>query len=76
MSRDKQTWTADRCAEEWGGIALSTWRSYVSTGRAPKPLPGYDEQRRRRWDPESVRSWKRPGRGARTDLTDHTEEGT
>lgn len=63
-----ETWTADQCAAEWGGISPSTWRAYVAQGRAPEPLPGYDEQRRRRWDPEQVRSWPRPGRGHRTDL--------
>jgi hypothetical protein len=73
-----ETWTADQCAAEWGGISPSTWRAYVSQGRAPQPLPGYDEQRRRRWDPAVVRAAKerRPGQGRRTDLTDHTEETT
>src|ERR1700754_2343657 len=28
-----ETWTTERCADEWG-IAVSTWRSYVATGRA------------------------------------------
>lgn len=68
-----ETWTADECAAAWG-IKPSTWRAYVSQGRAPKPLPGYDEQRRRRWDSDAARSWKRAGQGRRTDLTDHTEE--
>lgn len=64
-----ETWTVEQCAQEWG-ISPSSWRVYVGAGRAPKPLPGYDEQRRRRWDPEQVRQAKgrRPGRGARTDL--------
>lgn len=61
------TWTADQCATAWG-VEPSTWRAYVATGRAPKPLPGYDEQRRRRWDADAVRNFQRPGRGRRTDL--------
>ena len=61
------TWTADRCAEEWD-VAVATWRGYVATDRAPRPLPGYDEQRRRRWSPEAVRTYPRPGQGQRTDL--------
>ncbi len=61
------TWTADECAEAWG-VAPSTWRAYVAQGRAPGPLPGYDEQRRRMWDPDVVKSWKRPGQGSRSDL--------
>lgn len=67
MSPD-ETWTADRCAAEWG-VSESSWRSYVATGRAPAPLPGYDEQRRRRWNPSTVREYPRPGQGQRTDLT-------
>lgn len=72
-----ETWTTERCADEWG-IAVSTWRSYVATGRAPRPLPGYDEQRRRRWDPDAVRTFQRAGQGRRTDLITRTpspEEG-
>jgi hypothetical protein len=61
------TWTAAECAAEWG-VTPATWRKYVSDKRAPRPLPGYDEQRRRRWDVEAVRTFPRPGRGHRTDL--------
>lgn len=67
MSAARETWTADQCAAAWG-IKPSTWRDYVSSGYAPRPLPGYDEQRRRRWNPDEVRNWPRPGRGKRTDL--------
>lgn len=67
-STETETWTTDRCAAEWG-VAASTWRDAVADGRAPRPLPGFDEQRRRRWDPDTVRDWARPGRGARTDLS-------
>jgi hypothetical protein len=62
-----ETWTVSRCAQEWG-ISPSTWRSYVAAGRAPEPLPGYDENRQRRWLPQAVRDYRRPGRGTRTDL--------
>lgn len=62
-----EMWTVERCAQEWG-ITPGTWRSYVASGHAPRPLPGFDEQRRRRWDPNVVRNYPRPGRGARTDL--------
>lgn len=61
------TWTTDQCAAAWG-VKPSTWRAYVAAGRAPQPLPGYDDNRRRRWDAEQVRGWRRPGQGARTDL--------
>lgn len=63
-----EAWTADECAAAWG-VKPSTWRAYVATGRAPKPLPGYDEQRRRRWGVDEVRNFNRPGQGARTDRT-------
>jgi hypothetical protein len=63
------TWTAEQCAKHWG-IQMSTWRDYVSRDYAPQALPGFDDQRRRRWDPTAVRAAyaKRPGRGARTDI--------
>jgi len=63
-----ETWTVDECAAEWS-IVPSTWRSYVRAGRAPQPLLGYDEKRRRLWDAEAVRNWPRPGQGARSDLS-------
>lgn len=62
-----ETWTVQQCADEWG-VRPSTWRDYVAKGYAPKPLPGYDEQRRRIWNAEEVRSWPRKGQGARSDL--------
>lgn len=67
-SDDPDNWTVKQCAEHCG-ITEVTWRSYVSDGRAPAPLPGYDERRRRRWSPQAVRQWHadRPGAGARTD---------
>lgn len=68
------TWTAEQCADYWG-IQMSTWRDYVSRDYAPQALPGFDEQRRRRWDPDAVKAAfdKRPGRGARTDITRQKE---
>lgn len=57
-------WTKEQCAECWG-IKLSTWESYCSAGLTPAPLPGVDEQRRRRWDPDEVKAvaLTRPGSG-------------
>lgn len=57
-----ETWTSDECAAAWG-VRTPTWLGYVSRGQAPEPLPGHDEQRRRRWDAEAVRSFPRPGAG-------------
>jgi hypothetical protein len=65
------TWNADECAAAWG-VKPSTWRAYVANGRAPQPLPGYDDNRRRRWNPDHVRGWQRPGRGARTNLKEES----
>ncbi|MBV9314052.1 MAG: hypothetical protein JO100_09995 [Pseudonocardia sp.] len=67
MNTQQETWTVDRCAQEWG-ITPSTWRSYVATGHAPEPLPGYNGNRQRRWAAQTVRDYPRPGRGKRTDL--------
>lgn len=57
-----QTWTSDECAGAWG-VKTATWLGYVARGQAPEPLPGLDERRRRRWDPEQVRAFPRPGVG-------------
>ena len=64
---ERETWTAQQCADFWK-IKYGTWTKYVSKGHAPKSLEGFDEQRRRRWDAETVRNYPRPGAGARTDL--------
>jgi hypothetical protein len=56
------TWTSAECAEAWG-VKTATWLGYVARSQAPEPLPGLDERRRRRWDPEQVRSFPRPGVG-------------
>lgn len=61
MGGDK-TWTSDDCARAWG-VKTPTWLGYVARGQAPEPLPGFDEQRRRRWDAETVRTFARPGVG-------------
>lgn len=66
----KERWNATQCAEHWG-VSESRWRGLVSTGRAPKPLPGYDPVTgRKMWDAQTVRAAKhtRPGQGYRTDL--------
>ncbi|WP_028935848.1 sigma-70 family RNA polymerase sigma factor [Pseudonocardia spinosispora] len=57
-----ETWTSDECARAWG-VKTPTWLGYVARGQAPEPLPGFDEQRRRRWDAETVRTFPRPGVG-------------
>jgi hypothetical protein len=61
-----ETLTSVQCAEAWG-VKPATWRHYVAKGYAPEPLPGFDEQRLRRWDAATVRDWPRAGQGARTD---------
>ena len=58
----EQTWTSEECAEAWG-VKTQTWLGYVARGQAPEALPGLDEARRRRWDPEQVRTFPRPGVG-------------
>ena len=55
------TWTSDECAQAWG-VKTPTWLGYVSRGQAPAPLPDLGE-RGRRWDPEAVRAFPRPGAG-------------
>jgi hypothetical protein len=57
-----ETWTAARCAQEWG-VKPGTWAGYVSRGQAPPPLPGPDARGRKVWDAEAVRSFPRPGSG-------------
>ena len=56
------TWTSAECAAAWG-VQPATWLGYVSRGQAPPPLPDADERGRRRWDPEAVRAFPRPGAG-------------
>ena len=56
------TWTSAECAGAWG-VQPATWLGYVSRGQAPPPLPDPDERGRRRWDPDAVRAFPRPGVG-------------
>jgi len=44
-------------------VKTPTWLGYVARGQAPEPLPGHDEQHRRRWDADAVRRFPRPGAG-------------
>ncbi len=53
-----ETWTSAQCAAAWG-VKVPTWLGYVSRGQAPAPLPGTA----RRWDPDAVREFPRPGAG-------------
>ena len=56
------TWTSAECAAACG-VQPATWLGYVSRGQAPPPLPDPDERGRRRWDPDAVRAFPRPGVG-------------
>ncbi len=56
------SWTAQQCAEAWG-VRVPTFLAYVSRGQAPAPLPDPGPDGRRRWDPDALRSWPRPGAG-------------
>lgn len=58
----EQTWTSEQCAQAWG-VKPQTWLGYVARGQAPEALPDLDDRRRRRWDPEQVRGFPRPGVG-------------
>jgi hypothetical protein len=53
-----ETWTSQQCAAAWG-VKTPTWLGYVSRGQAPVPLPGEPK----RWDPDAVRTFPRPGAG-------------
>ena len=57
-----QTWTSEECANAWG-VKTPTWLGYVARGQAPVALPGLDSRRRKRWDPDQVRGFPRPGVG-------------
>ena len=46
----------------------------MSRGQAPQPLPGTDDQGRRRWDADEVRHFPRPGVGrSRTSTSPEAE---
>lgn len=62
-------WTAAQCADEWG-IKVRTWHGYVARNQAPKPARHVG--RTPVWDAEAVKTYPRPGRGARTDLKETT----
>jgi hypothetical protein len=79
---ETETWSSQDCARAWG-VQPATWLGYVSRGQAPPPLPGHaDGDRGRRWDPEAVRRFPRPGVGRSragatpqaTDLLDRMRE--
>ena len=58
----EQTWTSEECARAWG-VKTQTWLGYVTRNAAPEPLPDLDDRGRKRWDPEQVRGFPRPGVG-------------
>jgi len=62
---------AVRAAAELAGVAVDTWRAYVTRGHAPVP-DGVDSVfGRRYWLRSTVERWlqERPGQGARRDLS-------
>jgi hypothetical protein len=61
-----EEWTAAQCADAWG-VPPRTWHSYVARDQAPKPTRHVG--RTPLWDADTVRTYPRPGQGARTDLT-------
>lgn len=65
---ETEEWTADQCAAEWG-IKPRTWHSYVRRQPPTAPQPIRHIGRTPVWDADTVRTYPRPGRGARTDLT-------
>ena len=68
-SPDDKLTTTDIRAEY--GIEINTWWSYVSVGRAPKPVDPHGGRfgRTSWWYRRVLDEWsKRPGRGARLDL--------
>jgi hypothetical protein len=59
-----------RAAAALAGVAVDTWRAYVTRRKAPQP-DGIDETFGRRWWWRStVLRWleERPGQGSRSDL--------
>jgi hypothetical protein len=77
---DKESLPADPAADWWTmddiaaylGIAPKSARRYRSRPPASGGLPKEDRMfgRTPAWRPATIAAWKRPGRGARTDL-DH-----
>ncbi|MFF1547175.1 hypothetical protein [Streptomyces sp. NPDC058291] len=61
-----EEWTATQCAQAWG-VQVRTWHGYVARKRAPRPIRHVG--RTPVWDAAAVKSWPRPGQGARTDIT-------
>lgn len=65
-----ERWTTAQAAE-WCNVRPSTYRDYVSEGRAPAALNERDpETGAKLHDAEAVKAWHagRPGAGTRTDL--------
>jgi hypothetical protein len=65
-----ESWTTAQAAA-YCGINPSTFRDYVSDGRAPQPMDERDPVTGAKlYDADAVRDWHehRPGKGTRTDL--------
>lgn len=72
-----ERWTTAQVAE-YCGVRPSTYRNYVSEGRAPGPLAERDpESGAKLYDADAVKVWhaSRPGPGSRTDLAPGAEPG-
>ncbi len=63
-------WTAQDCAD-YIGVAVSTFRGYVTRGDCDAPRPVRHVGRTPVWDAAEVRAWHeaRPGKGGRPAIT-------
>ncbi|MFJ9420710.1 helix-turn-helix transcriptional regulator [Streptomyces sp. NPDC101249] len=66
---DAEYWTVDDIAEHWS-VKVGTVRSYRSRKKGELPEPDQVYGRTPLWKPSTIIDFKRPGQGARTDLSD------
>lgn len=71
MSAGPELWTIAAVAEHLK-VTTSTVRSYAARGQMPPPDGRIG--RTPWWNAETIRAWRRPGRGARTDLPPAEDE--
>lgn len=69
--KDPNFWTVAQVAAHLG-VKPETVRRYVERGTLPQP-DGKLSGRFPWWKPETITSYKRPGRGARTDLAQRAD---